>query len=69
MWSNNYLFCLLRGHTLLDFTYKGAEYRYCLRCGKIESIDAFKKNSSAQDSSRHLTRETVSMLRMTNITK
>jgi len=68
MWSNNYLFCLIRGHTLLAFTYEGAEYQYCLRCGKIESSDVFKKNFSAQDSSQHLTKGAVGMLRITSIT-
>lgn len=69
MWSNNYLFCLFKGHASSTFTYKGVEYQYCVRCGKIEPTNAFKKNSSALDTSHHLKREAAGMLRMTNMTR
>ena len=44
MLLKEYLYCLVRGHKLLFFTYRGAEYQYCLQCGKIEFI----KNSQEQ---------------------
>jgi len=35
MWSNNYTKCLVQGHVSSAFMYKGEEYKYCVRCGKI----------------------------------
>ncbi len=69
MWLKNYLFCLVQGHVLSAFTYKGAEYHCCMRCGKIEFARVFKRNSSIQDSSQHFKREAAGILRMTNMTR
>ncbi len=65
----NYIFCLMRGHTLSSFTYKSVDHQYCLRCGKIDPKAVFKKNSSIQDPSQYLISEAVGMLRMTNLTR
>jgi len=60
MWLKKYLFCLVQGHALSAFAYKGAEYKYCVRCGKIESTGVFKRNSYIQDSSQYPNREFTS---------
>ena len=69
MWSTSYLKCLVQGHTSSAFTYKRMDYQYCLRCGKVKSVDVSRKNSVTRESSQHLTREAVGTLRTMNITR
>ncbi len=33
----NYLVCLIRGHALISLTHEGLSYKYCLKCGKVET--------------------------------
>ena len=41
---NKHLSCLLKGHSLSTFTYKGEDYQYCLRCGKLSLLTCSKKH-------------------------
>jgi len=37
MWLRNYIKCVIRKHLFTAITVRQSSYRYCLRCGKLET--------------------------------
>ena len=37
MWVFNFIVCIFRGHAFADISMEKSPYRYCLRCGKVET--------------------------------
>ena len=70
MWSRNYMKCLSQGHVSAAFTFKGTEYQYCVRCGKIESTNhRSNENASSKSSSQHPAGESAGMWRMMSMSR
>ena len=40
MWIFKYLVCLVRKHIFTNIIWQGSPYQDCLRCGKVEVLDA-----------------------------
>jgi hypothetical protein len=40
MWLIKIILCLLHGHAFTDISAGKMPYRYCLRCGRVEPIEA-----------------------------
>ena len=67
MWSSNDTKCLVRGHVSSSFTYKGEEYIYCVRCGKI-SLNHLKGSAEYPESkSQHSTCEKSGTISITSL--
>jgi hypothetical protein len=69
MWSSNYPKCMVRGHVLSTFIYKGYEYDYCVRCGKICLNHHLNDFSNRESDSNHTHTMTSGMKIMTDIAR
>ena len=46
MWILRYIYCLLKGHSMVYITSSERPYRYCLRCGQIkEPLSILKRHT------------------------
>jgi len=69
MWSSNYAKCLVRGHVLSSFIYKGEEYNRCVRCGKI-GLNHYTRNFiNAEPDSNYTYNRTAGMKMMMDISR
>ena len=67
MWSNNNAKCLVQGHVSSSFMYKGEEYTYCVRCGKISLNHLTGSVDYPEYKSRHSTGEQSGTISITNL--
>ena len=69
MWSNKYTKCLMQGHVSSSFKYKGEEYEYCVRCGKISLNYHTSSVDYPESNSRNITGEKTGMISMMSVSK
>ncbi len=69
MWSGNFTKCLVRGHVSSTFLYKGEEYKYCVRCGKISLDHHYCCVDQMESESQQITKEKIGILSMMGVSK
>ena len=69
MWSNKYTKCLVQRHVSSTFRYKGVEYEYCVRCGKIGLNHLTGSVDYPESSSQNTTGEKTGMISMMSVSK
>ncbi|HEY94207.1 MAG TPA: hypothetical protein G4O15_04660 [Dehalococcoidia bacterium] len=69
MWSGNYTKCLVRGHVSSTFVFKGIEYKYCVRCGRISLSHLTGIVDYPESKSQSITGEKSGMISMMSVSK